>query len=687
MTFMKKLSASVVAAACLGISSWATVLTGPFDPEQWPATLDVSKTVHFVVTDGGLTSPGNAWSEGLSILTGGDQVTADIAIGGHTGKKVTGAVLNIADSMYGDWADDEFIDILVQAYGDAALYNAQGQPRNFNFLTGVLPELKFPIGGQVPPEAKNKKWNWILFRIPNGIRAFDGSRLVGSIPANAQGASTYAGVNGGTIRFESASGLIVRVVAFGAQGAFGAPEDINKFFPAESCASEPDTNLAGIDIAAGVTNRLVVINNGDQTVVYDNAVGPVSDKRRAVRPEGTFLNFGIEDNYLGLPCNDPRAVKVCLDIYDAPEFAGLDVRFGPEAYATDDKGGISIYPAEKRHTLQGSGKWVRRSWTIPAVNLKGVNAGSLTAGPRFASDNGQVFVSRFEIAILRTGTNSLAGQDPLAGCYEDPIICTDQYGNFAELDLAKDIRNGLDVGTSSGDQEMIVAEAGPANDRRMAVRPAQDEGAAGVANQFLNFAIIGEALGPSSQPPALVAICIEYYDDPALAGTRIKPEVYVTERNGVQTFGYTPDSYFVTLEGSNQWRTAYWEISDMKFSGVNQTPQAAARFTTANAGDVRAKIAVTRVRYAVIRPCGTLAGVNLLAGCKPVIDVSLSIERFGDNVRISWISSAAGFALQESSTLLNPQWTSANAAMEIANGRNVATLPVGKATQYFRLAK
>lgn len=70
----------------------------------------------------------------------------------------------------------EFIDILVQAYGDAALLNAQGAPRNFNFLIGTLPEITFPNGGQVPVEAKNKKWNWILFRIPNGTRGSDGSR-------------------------------------------------------------------------------------------------------------------------------------------------------------------------------------------------------------------------------------------------------------------------------------------------------------------------------------------------------------------------------------------------------------------------------------------------------------------------------------------------------------------------------
>ena len=36
---------------------------------------------------------------------------------------------------------------------------------------------------------------------------------------------------------------------------------------------------------------------------------------------------------------------------------------------------------------------------------------------------------------------------------------TDACGNFAELDLAKDVRHGLDVGTSGGDQGMAVVEA------------------------------------------------------------------------------------------------------------------------------------------------------------------------------------------------------------------------------------
>jgi hypothetical protein len=590
--------------------------------------------------------------EALTILSGGDQETQDITIGGFQGKKVTANFLNVADSAYWAWMVEETVDILVQVYGDEALFNAAGEPRNFNFLTGQLPELSAPVGGQIPVEARNRRWNWVLFRIPNEVRASDGQRLIGTLAANAVGSTGAGGVNGGTIRFESVPNLIVRAVAWGPQGVFGEPEAINQFLPAEFCEPEPETNLAGIDIDAGTSVNVEVLNSGDQTVVFADDVGPEDDKRRAVRPEAGFLNFGITDSYLGLPCNDPRTVKVCVDFYDDPAFAFAEVRFGPEAYATDDQGGIGFVAGERRYLMQGSGQWIRRSWTVPAVSLFGVNANGLTAGPRFLSENGQVFVSRYEIAVIRTGTHPLAGMDPLADCSEDPNICLGVYGSFAELDLALDIRNGLDVGSSGGDQEMIVEEAGPLDDRRMSVRPARDDGSQGFTHGYLNFAITEEALGPNSQPPAHLAICVTYYDDPALVGATFRPEVYMTERAGSVTLGFTPGDVAVALEGTGTWRTAYWEINDMKFNGVNQGPQAAARFAVSD------KVAFTRVQYAVIRPCGPDAGVNLLEDCKPeeVVPVELQVQVVDGQVEIRWPMAAQGLVLQRTGVLAEEGW-------------------------------
>ena len=652
---------------------------GPFDPENWPLTINSSKVVHFVSTDQSFTAPGASWSADTpQILSGGDQSTSATTIGGHSGLKVTGNYLNMADQLYQEWTNYDTIDILMQVYGDAALLGTDGQPRSFVFLTGSLPDLHFPNGGSLPVEAKNKKWDWILFRIENATRA-DGTRYVGIVPPDAQGATAFGGVNGGTIRAEGVPNLIVRLVAFGERGAFGEPQQINRFAPAETCAPEPDTNLALADISHNTNSHLVVLNDSDQTVTYQDSVGPAGDLRRAIRANGSYMNFGITDHYLGLPCNDPRNVKLCVEFYDDPALAGAV--FGPEAYATDGTGGTDMYPSNNLHTLEGSGKWVHRAFNITAVDLKGVNTGSLEGGPRLVFQNGQVFISRVELGIYRTGTNTLAGLDPIPDCFEDPNICSDAYGNYAELDLGKGIMNGLDVGNSGGDQFMVVEEAGPVNDRRQAVRPDSTPGI------YLNFAINNEPFGPSTQDNARLAVCVTYYDDPTLVGATFRPEVYQSDRGGLVTFAFTPANVVARVTGSDRWLDAYFEIPDMNFSGVNQGPQAAARFVINKPVGSQSSPGVyfTRVRYAVIRPCGPMAGVNLLEDCKPpTLSGGL---RLGNSLTLSWTTNVSGYAVQMKTDLAQPQWTDVVVTPSTQGDQYVVTLPLTNTQAFFRLAR
>ncbi len=189
------------------------------------------------------------------------------------------------------------------------------------------------------------------------------------------------------------------------------------------------------------------------------------------------------------------------------------------------------------------------------------------------------------------------------------------------------------------------------------------------------------ALGPSTQPNARLAICVTYYDDPALTGKTFRPEVYQSDRGGLVTFAFTPGSIAVPLEGTDKWRDAYFEISDMKFNGVNQGPQAAARFALSG------KVFFTRVRYAVIRPCGALAGVNLLEGCKPVTAPTLGIRQNADRtLALNWPTNAAGFALQTSTNLTSPQWVPVAAAPAVQGNQNVVT-QTNTGTRFYRLAK
>src|SRR4029077_11507783 len=136
------------------------------------------------------------------------------------------------------------------------------------------------------------------------------------------------------------------------------------------CPPEPAVNLAFADINAGVTNNLVVLNDTDQTVAYQNNIGPAGDLRRAVQATAAYMNFGILSNYLGVPCNPNRAMKVCVEFYDDPALTG--VTFGPENYAVDSLGNVGTYSGPL-YTLTGSGKWLKLAFWIPAVNLSGVN--------------------------------------------------------------------------------------------------------------------------------------------------------------------------------------------------------------------------------------------------------------------------------------------------------------------------
>lgn len=588
--------------------SMAHAQDGPFPPEAWPASADGAKQVHFTTADFSLDALGAGWEETLTILSGGDQTTEPITIGGFEGLKATANYLNIADLDYAVWEDHEVIDILVQVYGNAAVLDGSGNPRNYNFLTGTLPELNFPNGGSIPVEGKNNKWNWVLFRIFNDERPSGTGRYVGTVPDDAQGATAAGGVNGGTIRFEGVPQLIIRAIAFGEEGAFGEPEQINRFAAVEACAAEPETNHAFIDINAETAEHMEVLSGGDQVAEFADDIGPEGDKRRAVKAEGTYLNFGVTDEYLGAPCNEPRTVKVCIEFYDDPALAGH--AFGPDAYATDDQGSTGSVSPESWKAGRGTGEWVKQAYIVPAVSLYGVNAGEHTAGPRIAFDAGSEFyISRFDLAILRTGEHPLAGQDPLPDCFLDPAVCAGEYGNYAEMDLGRGVFDGLMQGNSGGDQEMIEELAGPAGDRRLAVRAAREDGDPGFTHQYVNLAIIDEPFGPTSQPNARLAICITYWDNPEETGAAFRPEAYRSDVNGTETFAFVPESANVVLEGTDTWREAYFEVPDVKFSGVNQGPQAGARFVMSG------KVHFTRVRYAVIRDCGSAAGINPLEGC------------------------------------------------------------------------
>ena len=133
------------------------------------------------------------------------------------------------------------------------------------------------------------------------------------------------------------------------------------------------------------------------------------------------------------------------------------------------------------------------------------------------------------------------------------------------------------------------------------------------------------------------------------------------------------------IEGTDRWRDAYFEITDVKFNGVNQGPQAAARFYVSD------KIFFSRFRYGVIRPCGPQANVNPVADCKPLaVLIRASIAANGA-IRLAWPAAAEGFVLEENDNLGVPAgWKAVTTAPTVEGNERVLTItPSG--IRFFRL--
>src|SRR5687768_16820113 len=89
----------VLACFFVFVSSAQQLPHGPFAPEQWPASADPNKVVHFVSVADAFQPLSDKWLTGdMQILSGADQVTVPIQIGGLSGLKVTGNFMNTADN-------------------------------------------------------------------------------------------------------------------------------------------------------------------------------------------------------------------------------------------------------------------------------------------------------------------------------------------------------------------------------------------------------------------------------------------------------------------------------------------------------------------------------------------------------------------------------------------------------------
>ena len=253
----------IAAVVCILAAFSTQAQTGPFNPSNWPPTINASAAVDYVIIDpnAAFSTPAG-WDPSLTLVNGGDSAYTGITLGGLFGDQATSSFINIADPNYARFANIPVIDILLEVYGNSSLYNGDGSGKAVGFLEGQLNFLTTPSAGTVPLGANNGVWNWMLLEVTNPINPGTGFRYVGDTSYPQQTGGQNGGVNGGTLRLQGIGvGLTVRAVALGPQGAFGTSNQVNVFTAAAACPEEPAANLTYIDFNQRVTNHLTVIND------------------------------------------------------------------------------------------------------------------------------------------------------------------------------------------------------------------------------------------------------------------------------------------------------------------------------------------------------------------------------------------------------------------------------------------
>jgi hypothetical protein len=598
---------------------------GPFSTNSWPTSIAPNAVVDYHIIDPTLASTIQtppSWNNVMSLAGGGgDQAFSAVTLGGMTGDQVTGSYFNWVDPNWRRFVSIPQIDILLLVYGNSTMYDNTNGGLATTYSYGQVPNtVAYEHSGAFPLGANNGQWNWMLLSVTNIVDIY-GYRTVGDTSFGILTGGTYGGINVGTIRLEAAwpagSGPTIAAFAFGPHGAFGTSNQVNRFATPANCAPEPANNLAYIDFNQSITNNLNVINdpNLGETYSVQSGVGPSGDLRTAIQSTSGQMEFTILNNYLGQPCNEDLTMQLCMEVYDDPALAGT--QFGPYQYATDSQGDLTTYLGQY-YTLTGSGQWLKVAFYFGPANLHGVNTAPLTGGPTVLFSGGLPYFDRVELGVIRTGTNALAGQIPDPNYYIAPLVtCSNGYGYYAEWYPTAGITNNVNIFGAY----TIVSGVGPANDQRIAEVP----NPIGVGSAtYEQFALLNNVFGPVYQDNSDVIISVDYYDDPALTNNDLYPNTYNTMNNGDVSV-VSPQSPYGTpvyLAGTGKWQTAVWELPNVNFTGAYLC-----RFASS------APVYISRVRFNVIRPCGSFEGIDYLQ--------SLGMTVTNSQMSLSWRGQAS----------------------------------------------
>jgi hypothetical protein len=221
------------------------------------------------------------------------------------------------------------------------------------------------------------------------------------------------------------------------------------------------------------------------------------------------------------------------------------------------------------------------------------------------------------IRAIALGPQGVFGTTNEINRFAVPSNCAPEPAtNLVYIDFNKGITSNLTVNNNSAVEEtyQVVSGVGPAGDPRTAIQ---------ATSAFMEFPILNNALGLPCNENLTMQLCMEFYDDPALAGEQFGPYAYATDPYGDVGFvpGY-PGTYnqaFYTLTGTGRWLKVDWFVGPANLAGLNTAPLTGGPLVYWGlAGNPPY---VDRIELGVVR-----TGTNALAGQIP--DPSYNIDPF-----------------------------------------------------------
>lgn len=221
------------------------------------------------------------------------------------------------------------------------------------------------------------------------------------------------------------------------------------------------------------------------------------------------------------------------------------------------------------------------------------------------------------IRTIALGPQGVFGTTNEINRFEVPASCAaEPAANLVYVDFNQGITNNLTVNNNGAVEEtyQAVSGVGPAGDLRTAIQ---------ATSQFMEFPILDNALGLPCNENLSMQLCIEFYDDPALAGEQFGPYAYATDPYGDYGFvpGY-PSTYnqaFYTLTGTGRWLKVDWFVGPANLAGLNTAPLTGGPLVYWGLAGTPPYI--DRIELGVVR-----TGTNALAGQTP--DPSYNIDPF-----------------------------------------------------------